>query len=242
MSNQFSSEACDPWPQWWHLRIIKNTLVFLGLACLTVGGRAEPKSLEAVVERANRALSLGKLDEAEKQTDAAQKLYSDKPEVLNLRGAILIKRGRFDQAAEQFAKALQLDPAFYPAKYNLAQVLMLENKLDAAQTRFQELQAVDPNSELLQFKVVLCSVLKGQEDRSSGLIDAMRFPGETPAYYYARAAVLLKKGLEKDAHQYFANARKYYADAQCAFFDQELKQVGLLTTVPKVSPTPGKNP
>lgn len=241
MSNHFGSEPRNPWSRW-HLLIRRSTLGFLCLASLTAGGRAEPKSLAAAVEQANRALSQGKLDEAEKQTNAAQKLYPDKPEVLNLRGAILIKRQRFDEAADQFSRALQLDPKFYAAKYNLAQVLMLENKFDDAQTKFQELQTVDPNSELLQFKIVLCNVLKGQEDRSAALIDAMRFPGETPAYYYARAAVLLKRGLEKDAYQYFANARKYYVDAQCAFFDQELKQVGLLTTVPRPSPPPATRP
>lgn len=217
-------------------------LIILCLGWLTIGGRAEPTRLEAAVEQANRALNEGKIKEAEKQTEAVLKLYPDKPEAWNLRGAILIKQQRLDEAAEKFTKALQLDPKFYAAQYNLAQVYLLENKFDDAQARFQELQTVDPNSELLQFKVILCNVLKGQEDKSSTLIDVMKFPGQTPAYYYARAAVALKKGLQESAHVYLANARKYYSDAQCAFFDQELKQVGLLTTARKPSPTPAAKP
>ena len=212
-------------------------LAFPAFNCL-----AEPKGLEAAIERANRTLNQGKLNEAEKQVDAAQKLYPDKPEVWNLRGAIFLKQRRLDDAAEQFAKALQLDPKFYGAKFNLAQVFLLQNKFEDAQTRFQELQTVDPKSELLQFKVVLCTVLKGQADRTSMLIDTMTFPGETPAYYYARAAALLKKGQQMGARQYLANARKYYPDLQCAFFDQELKQVGLLTPAAKLSPTPAAKP
>lgn len=217
-------------------------LIVLGLASLTIGGRAEPKSLEAAIEQANRALNEGKIKEAEKQTEAVLKLFPDKPEAWNLRGAILIKQQRLDEAAEKFTKALQLDPKFYAAQYNLAQVYLLENKFDDAQARYQELQTVDPNSELLQFKVILCNVLKGQEDKSSTLIDVMTFPGQTPAYYYARAAVALKKGLQESAHVYLANARKYYSDAQCAFFDQELKQVGLSTRAGKPSPTPAAKP
>ena len=216
--------------------------LLLYLAFPAFNGLAESKGLEAAVERANRTLNQGKLNEAEKQVDAAQKLYPDKPEVWNLRGAIFLKQRRLDDAAEQFAKALQLDPKFYGAKFNLAQVFLLQNKFDDAQTRFQELQAVDPKSELLQFKIVLCMVLKGQADQASTLIDTMTFPGETPAYYYARAAALLKRGQQKEARQYVANARKYYPDAQCGFFDQELKQVGLMTTAPKLSPTPAAKP
>lgn len=216
--------------------------LLLYLAFPAFNGLAEPKGLEAAIERANRTLNQGKLDEAEKQVDAAQKLYPDKPEVWNLRGAIFLKQRRLDDAAEQFSKALQLDPKFYGAKFNLAQVFLLQNKFDDAQTRFQELQTVDPKSELLQFKIVLCTVLKGQADQASTLIDTMTFPGETPAYYYARAAALLKRSQQKEARQYLANARKYYPDAQCAFFDQELKQVGLLTPAAKLSPTPAAKP
>lgn len=217
-------------------------LIFQCLIFQAVNGLAEPKGLEAAVERANRELNQGKLNEAEKQVEAAQKLYPDKPEVWNLRGAIFLRQRRLDDAAEQFAKALQLDSKFYAAKFNLGQVFLLQNKFDDAQTSFQELQAVDPKSELLQFKVVLCTVLKGQADQASTLIDTMTFPGETPAYYYARAAALLKRGQQKEARQYLTNARKYYPDAQCAFFDQELKQVGLLTPAPRQSPTKAAKP
>jgi len=217
-------------------------LILLSLAFSAVNGLAETKGLEAAVERANRELNQGKLNEAEKQVDAAQKLYPDKPEVWNLRGAIFLKQRRLDDAAEQFAKALQLDSKFYAAEFNLAQVFLLQNKFDDAQARFQDLQAVDPKSELLQFKVVLCTVLKGQADQASTLIDTMTFPGETPAYYYARAAALLKRAKQIEARQYLTNARKYYPDAQCAFFDQELKQVGLLTPAPKQSPTKAAKP
>jgi hypothetical protein len=52
----------------------------------------------------------------------------------------------------------------------------------------------------------------------------------------------LKRGQQKGALQYLANARKYYVAAQCAFFDQELKQVGLMTTAPKLTPTPAAKP
>ena len=71
--------------------------------------------MEAAVEQANRTLNQGKLNEAEKQVDAAQKLYPDKPETWNLRGAIFLKQRRLDDAAEQFAKALQLDPKLHAA-------------------------------------------------------------------------------------------------------------------------------
>jgi hypothetical protein len=59
----------------------------------------------------------------------------------------------------------------------------------------------------------------------------MDFPGKTPAYYYARAAVWLKKGLSKDANQYSLNAHKYYTDPQCNYFVSVLREMGLNVSV-----------
>src|SRR5215472_12663298 len=58
--------------------LARNSLIFLCLASSAMDGQAEPKSLEAAIEQANRALNEGKLHEAEKQAEAALKLYPDK--------------------------------------------------------------------------------------------------------------------------------------------------------------------
>jgi ferritin-like protein len=67
----------------------------------------------------------------------------------------------------------------------------------------------------------------------------MKFPGKTPAYYYARAAIALKRGEKEVAQKYFENVKKYYSEEQCRYFAQSLKEIDL--TSPTPSP-PGQTP
>jgi hypothetical protein len=83
----------------------------------------------------------------------------------------------------------------------------------------------------VQFKFALSYVLDGKTDDAMSFIDTMDFPGKTPAYYYARAAVWLKKGLVKDATQYSLNAHKYYTHSQCSYFVSVLREMGLDASV-----------
>jgi tetratricopeptide (TPR) repeat protein len=202
-------------------------------------GFADSRSSGAALERAMTAFNQGKLVEAQKLVDAAEKVDAKKPEIPNLRGAIFIKQKRYDEAAQQFKQALELDPKFYPAKLNLAEVNLLQGKYADAAQLYQELKQLDPGSELLEFKLMLCALLAGEEDRATAMVDVMKFPGKTPAYYYARAAIALKRSQKETAQKYLENVKKYYSDEQCAYFAQSLKEIDF--TGPKPS-QPAKMP
>ena len=184
------------------------------------------------MERATSAFNQGRFEEAEKQVDAAARAGSKKPEIPNLRGAIFTRQKRYDEAAEQFNQALALDPKFYPAKLNLAEVKLLEGKYAEATQEYQALKEMDPGSELVDFKLVLCALLAGEQTKASGIVDLMKFPGKTPAYYYARAAIALKRGEKEAAQKYFENVKKYYSEEQCRYFAQSLKEIDLTSPTP----------
>jgi hypothetical protein len=65
----------------------------------------------------------------------------------------------------------------------------------------------------------------------------MKFPGKTPAYYYARAAIALKKGEKAAAQKYFESAKKYYSEEKCRYFAQALKEMDLTLAAPTQSET-----
>jgi hypothetical protein len=92
---------------------------------------------------------------------------------------------------------------------------------------------------MVDFKLVLCALLGGEQTKASGMVDLMKFPGKTPAYYYARAAIALKRGEKEVAQKYFENVKKYYSEEQCRYFAQSLKEIDL--TSPTPSP-PGQTP
>jgi tetratricopeptide (TPR) repeat protein len=188
---------------------------------------ADNKVYDAAIKKATQALSAGNLAEADKQANIAAKLEPASAQTANLRGVIAVQKKQYDDAASRFTQAMAADEKFYPAKLNLADVLLVQGKYADARARYEELQQIDPKSELLQFKIVVADVLDDRQFQATQLINDMTFPGSTPAYYFARAAVLLKQSQEKEAQQYFTNARKYYDERQCEYFLRFLQQNGL---------------
>jgi Flp pilus assembly protein TadD len=213
---------------------------FLRIFCLVLLVRssvADQRSANAALERAASAFNQGRLEEAEKQVEEAAKGDSKKPEIPNLLGAIFRRQKRYEEAAEQFNQALALDSNFYPAKLNLADVKLLEGEYAEAAREYQVLKEIDPASELVDFKLVLCALLDSGESKASGIADLMKFPGKTPAYYYARAAIAQKRGETAVAQTYLENVRKYYSEEQCRYFAQSLKELDL--TFPGTQNTSG---
>jgi tetratricopeptide (TPR) repeat protein len=202
-------------------------LIICGLSLFAYTGSARPRSDDTQFASAVRAFNAGQLEDAERLADAAEKVAPKKPDIPNLRGAILTKQKRYREAVEQFNAALALDPNFYQAKLNLAEVNLRQGKYAEARQLYEELQKLDPVSELLQFKLILCALLSGDVNRASTMVDAMKFPGVTPAYYYARAAIAFKGGNKEGAQKYFENVKKYYSEEQCAYFAHSLKELDL---------------
>jgi Flp pilus assembly protein TadD len=189
------------------------------------------KQYDAIVNKVSRDLADGKIDDAAADAKVAEKLDANNPETANLFGVVASKKKDYAEAVSQFNRAITEDPKFYTAKFNLADVLMLQGDYEQARTTLADLSQIDPKSEIVQFKFALSYVLANQTDEASSFIDEMEFPGKTPAYYYARAAVWLKKGLDKDANQYNVNAHKYYTEDQCKYFVSILREMGLNASV-----------
>jgi tetratricopeptide (TPR) repeat protein len=208
------------------------------LACVLSGSLAyaetkneTKKSYDSILDKASRDLKDGKIDAAANDAQQAEKLDPNNPETANLLGIVASKKKDYPEAVSQFNRALTENPKFYTAKFNLADTLMLQGSYDQAHSVLEELSQIDPKSEIVQFRLALDYVLANQPDKAMALIDVMDFPGKTPAYYYARAAVWLKKGLVKDATQYSVNAHKYYTDAECSYFVSVLREMGLDASV-----------
>jgi tetratricopeptide (TPR) repeat protein len=224
------ARASRPKAMWDRLHALPVLAVAFLLA--TSFAHAESKkSYDSVISKASRDLTDGKIDDATKDAEQAEKLDPNNPETANLLGIVASKKKDYPEAISQFNRALTENPKFYTAKFNLVDVLMLQGDYDQARSILTDLSQIDPKSEIVQFKFALSYVLDGKTDEAMSFIDTMDFPGKTPAYYYARAAVWLKKGLIKDATQYGVNAHKYYTDGQCSYFVSVLREMGLNVSV-----------
>jgi tetratricopeptide (TPR) repeat protein len=96
------------------------TLSLLLLTSLAVCAAPREKSnLEAIYDKAFREFDAEHYDEALKALDQIDGRQPDLAESLNLRGVVLMRQGKFDQAEKALRKAISLDPRFWNARYNL---------------------------------------------------------------------------------------------------------------------------
>jgi Flp pilus assembly protein TadD len=61
--------------------------------------------------------------------DKADALQPPTPTTLNIRGAVAIEQQRFDEGRKLCEDALKLEPKFFPAKFNLAEIPFLQKKV-----------------------------------------------------------------------------------------------------------------
>ena len=104
---------------------------------------------EGTGNRAETLLILNQLKQ--KQFDAAltsiaalEKKQGANPLTWNYRGGAYIGKQDTARARESFGQALKLDPAFYPAAANLAQLDLKDNRPDAARQRFEGILKANP--------------------------------------------------------------------------------------------------
>jgi len=114
--------------------------------------KLSPSVREAVVELIDLYYILGELDLALRMAGVAEAEGIRPPETAFLKGLVLMKLERFDEAVESFTRAKSLNPALaQSADYHIGTARLLTGRLDEARKAFRETVLVDPNSNLAQF-------------------------------------------------------------------------------------------
>ncbi len=155
----------------------------------------------------------------------AEKADPNSPFIQNVIGATYTKMKDLSNAKVAYEKAIALQPDFFPAAYNLAELLFLEKKYAEAYDAFTTLLARNPERELLQFKVFLCLIFLEREDGAKRLLKQMRMPGEDPAAYYAKAAWEYNHGNKAKAREFVATARILFPD-KTMIYDETFRDLG----------------
>src|SRR5947208_8556915 len=89
--------------------------------------------LEAMYDKAFRAFDANNFPEALKELDAIDARQPDLAASKNLRGVILMRQGNYDKAETALHEAARIDPKFWNARFNLAEIPFI--KKDRAETR-----------------------------------------------------------------------------------------------------------
>lgn len=118
----------------------------------------------------------------------ADEIFPATPWSLNIRGAIAIEQHQWEVGIQNCVEALRIDPAFYPAKFNLSEIPFYQGQYPPSRAMFEKLLTQKPKDELLMYRIFLTYLLEGDTVNTEAWLKKMPFPSETPAYQYAHIA------------------------------------------------------
>ncbi len=183
----------------------------------------QQRRLAMVLRQSTKHYEAGEYQVALDRLGALQGPLAQDLSVLNLRGAILTKLGRYDEARAIFDSILATDPNYFPAAFNLGEVQFLAGDYESALQSFQSMRRRDPRNELVRFKILLCFLALGRDDEAKKIAAGLIPAGSTPAWYYAQAVLARKAGDQKLSNKHLTAARSIYQEANCKLFDESLQ-------------------
>jgi len=111
-----------------------------------------PPVKEALVDLIDSLYQTGQLDEALKWIETAEAVGAAPPRVAFLKGLVLARRDKNQEAAAAFEKSKQLEPTLsQAADFQIGIINIKERKLERAKVRFQAIILQDPLSDLAGF-------------------------------------------------------------------------------------------
>src|SRR5437660_12611126 len=190
--------------------------------------------LEELYNAAFREFDSNKFAEALKQLDAIDARQPDLAASKNLRGVILMRQGNFDQAEAALQDASRIDPKFWNARFNMAEIPFLKKDWAEARNRFEQLLSsggpdlAKEASQLIQYKILLTYLLEGNGNMVDSILAKLELSPDTPAVDYVKAAVALQQKNQNEAKDWINAAEKNFSPQLNKLFAESLYEVGWL--------------
>jgi tetratricopeptide (TPR) repeat protein len=205
----------------------------LGLSSFGADNVAPTKAeLEDMYNTAYRAFDAGKFPEALKQLDAIDARQPDLAASKNLRGVILMRQHDYDQAEAALTEAAKIDPKFWNARFNLAEIPFLKKDWAEARKRFEQLLSTGQSdlakeaSQLIQYKILLTYLMESNSNMVDSILAKLELSPDTPAVDYVKAAVALQQKNESEAKDWISAAEKNYSPQLNKLFAESLYEIG----------------
>jgi tetratricopeptide (TPR) repeat protein len=177
-----------------------------------------PPEYQATLESAMRSFAARDFKNALALVDKADRSYQATCFSVNVRAAVAIEEKKFDEGREYCVKALQLNPKFFPALFNLAEIPFMQGKYAEARLTYEKLIDDPDNADLVKFRLILTYILEKNDERAKELIDKIPLLNDTPIYYYAHAAWEFAHENKKEAESYLNSAETVFPKSKLANF------------------------
>lgn len=182
--------------------------------------KSAPAGYRDALIAAMKAFTTREFDKARGIIEKADAGYKATPMSLNILGAIAIEAKRFDEGRDWCNKALAIDPKFFPARFNLAEIPFIQGDYAGARAVLEKLQADDPNNDLLKFRIFLTYLVEKNDREARARLDAIPLINDTPISFYANAAWEFAHGNNEKGKEWIASAlRSFPAVRQINFIE-----------------------
>jgi tetratricopeptide (TPR) repeat protein len=183
-----------------------------------------------LLQESLRALKEGTLDVALEKANQILALDTQNKDAHMLRASIYAAQKEWDKADYDYQVTLTIDPAFHPARFDVAELSFMQKKYDEARVGFAELKDDKDLGDFATYKVFLCDLFAPHEDAAAKDLDALNQVGGNPSYYFGNAAWDLVHNKPSDATDWLKSAARIYANAPQKFADytRSLTNLGYL--------------
>ncbi len=187
-----------------------------------------PEYLKLITESAS-FFEQENYEQALERLDKADAIRMETSIALNLRGAIATESGEFDLARSLFVKALEKDEEYFAPRFNLGEILFLEKQYNEARAHFQGMLQDMPDNELLQFKIFLTYLLQDKMEEAKQALAQIKFPSDTPSYYFANAALDFYNKKEEEARSWIDSSKRIFGEQSNHFYMRSMADIGFIS-------------
>jgi tetratricopeptide (TPR) repeat protein len=195
---------------------------------------APPAYREALIG-AMRTFTSRDFEKAREQVQKADSSWQQTPVSLNILGAIEIEQRNFEEGRKMCLAALNKDPRFFPARFNLAEIPFVQGKYTEARTMFLKLQQDEPDDDLLKFRIFLTYLLEKNDTEAKRHLDEIPLINDSPISFYANAAWEFAHGEEKKGRDWLASGVRTFPPIKHINFVEVFYDLGWLQRAPKVA-------
>lgn len=204
-----------------------------GISAAQQAGAPFPADVQLQIQEIQELQVKQRYVEAMNKLDDLEAKYPDRPELLNIRGALYLTPALrdFPKAAEMFDKALKLAPNEFPLHFNKAELLFVKHDWADAAKAFQKLLDDNPKlplvyRHLVLFKRLICEVKQDQLPAAEKtLANNFTFMDDSPAYYFSKAAIAFHKKDEAQAQDWVKRATSIFKPAESSSYIDSLMEV-----------------
>jgi len=177
----------------------------------------------------------GHLDSALTKLDLGEKAKGPTGESLDLRGSIALEQGKFDLALHAFTEAHKLEPDLFAPRLHLGDLFLREKRYAEARAVYQRLLTetnILISNERVRYGLLIIALANHEDSAARSAWENIRFPTESPAYYFAQAAWEFAHGNDRSAKRWIATASKILEPPLLAWFARPLYELGWLKEKP----------